>query len=100
MNLEFLPEARTEFYEATAYYEDKESGLGKRFKAEIQEACATILDHPLLWREREGGFRRVNCPVFPYFIAYYVRGCTIVIAAVAHGSRHPDYWKRRLQSFE
>lgn len=49
MNLEFLPEARTEFYEATAYY---------------------------------------------------VRGRTIVIAAVAHGSRHPDYWKRRLQSFE
>jgi hypothetical protein len=44
-----------------------------------------------------GGFRRVNCPVFPYFIAYFIRGDTVVIAAVAHGSRHPDYWKNRLE---
>lgn len=97
MNLEFLPEARAEFYEAAEYYEDKESGLGKRFRAEIQEGCTMILNHPRFRREREGGFRRLNCPVFPYYIAYFVRGSMIVIAAVAHGSRHPDYWKRRLQ---
>lgn len=96
MNLEFLPEARTEFYDTTDYYEEKESGLGKRFRAEIWEVCTTILDHPLLWREREGGFRRVNCPVFPYYVAYYIRDNTLVVAAVAHGSRHPEYWKGRL----
>ena len=55
-----------------------------------------MMEHPLLWRERPGGFRRVNCPVFPYYIAYFIRGNVIVIAAVAHGSRHPDYWKNRL----
>ena len=97
MNLEFLPKAQAEFFEAADYYEEKETGLGKRFKAEIQEACSTILDHPLLWRERAGGFRRVNCPVFPYYISYYLRGQTVVIAAIAHGSRYPDYWKRRIQ---
>jgi len=97
MNLEFLPEAQAEFFEAAEYYEERETGLGKRFIAEIQEACATILDHPLLWREREGGFRRVNCPVFPYYVGYYIRGETIVVAAIAHGSRYPDYWKHRLR---
>ena len=96
MNLEFLPESRAEFCDAADYYEDMESGLGRQFRAEIWEACTTILTHPLLWREREGGFRRVNCPVFPYYIAYYIRGNTLVIAAVAHGSRYPDYWKGRL----
>ncbi|MCX6872504.1 MAG: type II toxin-antitoxin system RelE/ParE family toxin [Verrucomicrobia bacterium] len=96
MNLEFLPEARAEFCEAADYYEGKERGLGKRFSAEIREVCATVLTHPLLWREREGGFRRVNCPVFPYYVAYFIRGNAILIAAVAHGSRHPDYWKGRL----
>ena len=39
---------------------------------------------------REGGYRRVNCPVFPYFIAYIVRSETIVIIAVAHSHRKPD----------
>ena len=95
MNLEFLPEARIEFTEAVEFYENKQSGLGERFKNEIIEACSTILAHPLLWREREGGFRRVNCPVFPYYIAYFTRGQTILITAIAHERRHPNYWKTR-----
>jgi plasmid stabilization system protein ParE len=97
MNLEFLPEAQVEFREAGEYYEQKESGLGRRFRDEVWEVCSTILDHPLLWRERPGGFHRVNCPVFPYYIAYFIRGETVLVAAVAHGSRHPEYWKRRLK---
>lgn len=95
MNLEFLPEALSEFAEAVEFYEGKEPGLGKRFKNEIGEACSTIIAHPLLWREREGGFRRVNCPVFPYYIAYFTRGHIILIAAVAHERRHPNDWKTR-----
>jgi plasmid stabilization system protein ParE len=95
MTLEFLTDAQAEFYEAAVYYEDKEAGLGKRFRAEVWDICSAILEYPLIWREREGGFRRVNCPVFPYYIAYLIRGDKVVVAAVAHASRHPDYWKRR-----
>ena len=54
-----------------------------------------MMEHPLLWRDGRW-IPRVNCPVFPYYIAYFIRGNVIVIAAVAHGSRHPDYWKNRL----
>jgi plasmid stabilization system protein ParE len=97
MKLEFLPEARSEFLVTVDYYDEKQLGLGKRFRAEIAEVCSTILEHPLLWRERNGGFRRVNCPVFPYYIAYFIRGSTVLVAAVAHASRHPDYWKSRLR---
>lgn len=74
MTLEFLTDAQAEFHEAAVYYEDKEVGLGKRFRAEVWDICSAILEHPLIWREREGGFRRVNCPVFPYYIAYFIRG--------------------------
>jgi plasmid stabilization system protein ParE len=97
MNLEFLPEARSEFAEAVEFYDNKDPGLGKRFKCEIGEVCSTLVAHPLLWREREGGFRRVNCPVFPYYIAYFTRDRTILIAAVAHERRHPNYWKTRIR---
>lgn len=95
MNYEFLTEARNEFWEAALYYESREPGLGMRFKGEVEYVIQRILADPCLWRERPGGYRRVNCPVFPYYVAYFVRQDKIVIAAVGHGHRRPDYWKSR-----
>ena len=97
MKLEFLNEAFAELEAAADYYKSKEAGLGDRFIDEVREICETILKHPLLWRERGGGFRRVNLPVFPFYIAYFIRKDIILVAAVAHESRHPDYWKRRME---
>ena len=76
-------------------YERRVPGLGARFRAELESVCAAIVRQPLLWRERSGRYRRVNIPGFPYYVAYVIRGERIVVAAVGHGSRHPDYWKRR-----
>jgi len=92
MILHFLPEARDEFHEAALYYESKERGLGLRFRNEVARVIARIAADPLLWRERPGHYRRVNCPVFPYYMAYFIRGDVIVIAAIAHGHRRPGYW--------
>ena len=97
MILEFLPQASEELYEAVEYYESKQERLGRRFRNEVLEICGLIVQQPLLWRERSGGYRRVNCPVFPYHIAYSIRGNVVVVAAVAHGHRRPGYWKQRLQ---
>jgi len=96
MNYEFLAEARDEFAEAALYYESKEPGLGLRLRQEISQVIERILADPCLWRERPGGYRRVNCPVFPYYVAYFIRADTIIIAAVAHGHRKPGYWKQRM----
>jgi hypothetical protein len=96
MTLEFLPEAGAEFYEAAEQYEFREEGLGTRFRGEVLQVCGLIVQQPLLWRERSSGYRRVNCPVFPYYVAYFIRSDLILVAAVAHGHRHPDYWKDRV----
>ena len=62
---------------------------------------ATVIDGsitaPLLWRERPGGYRRVNCPVFPFYLAYVIRGDVLVVVAVAHASRKPGFWHERLE---
>ena len=97
MTLDFLPDARTEFHEAVRYYESKHPGLGRRFQSEILSVCRLVARNPLMWRERSGGYRRANCPVFPYYVAYFIRGDRILIAAVAHGHRLPGYWKSRLK---
>lgn len=95
MTLEFLPEAVDELEVATAYYETCVSGLGVRFRKEIERGCQMIMRQPLGWRERRGGFRRFNLTGFPYYLAYFLRGERLVVAALAHASRHPDYWKKR-----
>ncbi len=97
MNYGFLEEARDELLEAVLYYESKEPGLGVRLREEVSHVVERILADPYLWRERAGGYRRVNCPVFPYYIAYFIRAEKIVIAAVAHGHRRPGYWRDRVE---
>jgi len=72
MNLEFFEAARIELVDAASYYEAKEKGLGIRFRNEIAHVCLSIRTQSLLWREREEGYRRVKCPVFPYLVAYLI----------------------------
>lgn len=97
MTLAFLTAASNELISAAAYYEEKEAGLGIRFRLEVFRACRHILEAPYLWREHSGGYRRVNLPVFPYYVAYFIRGDRLIIAAVAHGHRRPHYWRDRLK---
>ena len=96
MKLSFLSDAGDELKMAAAYYEEREEGLGTRFRDEVSKACQRILQDPYLWRERRGGYRRVNLPVFPYYVAYFVRDDAIIIAAISHGHRLPGYWRRRV----
>jgi plasmid stabilization system protein ParE len=95
MIIEFLEEAEIELFEAAAWYESKETGLGKRFRNEVAHVLDRIAEDPMLWREHPNGYRRVNCPVFPYYIPFFIRRDKIIIAAVAHEHRKPGYWKSR-----
>ena len=97
MTLEFLPAAGQEAAEATAYYEQIEPGLGVRFREEVESVATAVLLHPLLWRERRGGYRRVNLPGFPFYLAYVLRGERVRVVAVGHGARRPDYFRTRLR---
>jgi plasmid stabilization system protein ParE len=94
--LEFVSEALDEAEAATKYYEEIQPGLGLRFREALETVTQAIMSQPLLWRERIGGFRRVNLPGFPFYISYFLRGHKILIAAIAHSSRYPDYWKHRI----
>ena len=96
LSLEFLPEADADITAAVEWYEGRELGLGSRLRHELESVCSAIVQHPLLWRERRGGYRRVNMPGFPYYVAFFLREERIVVAAVGHASRHPDYWKKRM----
>jgi plasmid stabilization system protein ParE len=92
MIVEFLPQAKSELMDAVAYYEGELSGLGQRFWDEVDEHIAWIAENPDVPRLRDGGYRRVNLKIFPYYVSYVVRDAVIWILAVAHGHTLPEYW--------
>ena len=94
--LEFHREAAAEAECVTGDYEAKRDGLGVRFREEWQPACSVISSDPLVWREREGGTRRVNLDGFPFWVCYLVLDERVVVLAVAHESRNSRYWLGRI----
>ena len=92
MNIQFLPEARSELMDAVSYYEGELSGLGMRLWEEVDQHIAWIECNHEVPRLRPGGYRRVNLKIFPYYISYIVRDPTIWILAVAHAHTRPEYW--------
>lgn len=93
----FLPEAEQEMLEAALYYQSKASGLGVVFLSEIQRAVKSIAESPNTWPILKGDLRRRLVRRFPYGILYKVEPEEIVVIAVAHLQRKPDYWKERIQ---
>jgi toxin ParE1/3/4 len=92
----FLDEANEEFLEQVVYYEDRERGLGERFRLAVQAAVTLAATHPKLgspWKLRT---RRVFPKGFKFSVIYRVEPEEIVVFAVAHFRRRPAYWRGRL----
>jgi plasmid stabilization system protein ParE len=86
-----------EVRDAAEYYEAEEPGLGDRFWREFDSQVRWIALHALKPRLRPAGYRRVNFPVFSYYVAYVIREDVVVLIAVAHGARQPEYWIDRME---
>jgi plasmid stabilization system protein ParE len=96
MNYEFLAEARAEFEQAVAHYDQWGLGLGDEFTDEMEAAIRRIVNQPEAWSNYHHGTRRCLTRRFPYGIVYQVRPDLILIVAVAHLRREPNYWIARM----
>ena len=92
MKLRVPSNVQREIREAAEYYEAERAGLGDRFWQELDLHIRWILANPTMSRLRPGNYRRVNLKIFPYYIAYAIRDDAIILLAVAHGYRKPQYW--------
>jgi hypothetical protein len=79
MIVEFLPEAKAELFDAVTYYEGELPGLGQRFWDDIDRHVTWIAENPEVPPLRDGGYRRVNLSVVPYYLACIVRDPVIWI---------------------
>ncbi|MEA5470172.1 type II toxin-antitoxin system RelE/ParE family toxin [Spirulina sp. 06S082] len=95
MRVEFLAIARQEFQEAIQYYESQRVGLGQEFCSEIQGTINRIIAFPSGWLLLGGNIRRCQTRQFPYGVIYTVEKERILVIAVAHLHRKPNFWRNR-----
>ncbi len=97
MKIEFLEAAQTELDEAFNWYETQQLNLGVQFLTEFDAAIRRIVAYPKSYALLgSDNIRRCLIKRFPYGVLYGIDAGTIVIVAVAHLHRKPNYWIDRL----
>jgi toxin ParE1/3/4 len=95
MTHRFVDAALDEYIAAGRYYHRQAPGLGDEFADEIEHGLRQILAAPLVWRVVEDDVRRFLIERFPYGIYYTVESDVVIVWAVKHLHRDPDYWRQR-----
>jgi plasmid stabilization system protein ParE len=85
-----------ELREAHAYYRTIDPALANRFLNELDAAIKRIAFMPLAWTKIGADCRRCRMKVFPYSVVYLVEEGQIILVALAHAHRTPQYWLPRL----
>ncbi len=97
MKIEFLEAAEMELDEAFKWYEAQQQSLGVQFLTEFDAEIRRISAYPKSYALFENEVRRCLIKRFPYGVLYGIDADdTIVIIAVAHLHRKPNYWIARL----
>lgn len=92
----FLPEAAEEVFEAGAFYDSRAGGLGAAFILALEQALRAILSNPHAGTVIHRATRRRLLDRFPYAVVYVIESDHIIVVAVMHLHRRPDYWAGRL----
>jgi toxin ParE1/3/4 len=101
LRVRFHPLAEADLVEAWSWYEERQPGLGDR----LVRAIRTALDMAARWPssgtpviegpDGEVVERRITTSGFPYLLRYRMIDETIVVMAVYHQRRHPDFGAER-----
>ena len=90
-----IADAQRELRSGASFYDAQDPGLGKDFVLEVRRLCRRIVEVTRLGTEVQPGVRRRLVRRFPYAILYVIEDSEILVLAIAHQSRRPDYWSSR-----
>ena len=95
--VEYHDGAKADVTSAVAWYQMRSAKAGVDFIEELERAAETIRKAPDCWPLGKNNTRRFLLWRFPFSIIYSEQESVIIVWAVAHGSRRPGYWKRRIR---
>ncbi len=88
--------AEDELLNEIGYLELRVPGLGRRFYAEVRRAESLIAQLPESAQEVLPGIRKHSLRKFRFSLIYSIEKDGLLILAIAHHSRRPRYWVRRI----
>jgi plasmid stabilization system protein ParE len=94
--VEFDPRAIAEAREARLWYAARSPLAAARFMAELDQAVARASTAPDTWSAYLHGTRAVRLGRFPHLLVFRTLEKAVQVIAVAHPSRRPGYWRRRV----
>ena len=100
LSIKYHELARADLYDAWSWYEAQQRGLGDRLLAAIDTALDRVADWPNSGSpttEVDGEIteRGVGTTGFPYLARYRIIDDTILVTAIYHQRRHPDFGSER-----
>lgn len=100
MKLRLIQPARDDVREIAAYYDQLGRQLRARFRQDLNDVLGRIENRPEAFSLLETlpaslGYRRVKLPAFPYLVIYRITDIDVIVIAVVHVSRRPNFWLER-----
>ncbi|MEX0780075.1 MAG: type II toxin-antitoxin system RelE/ParE family toxin [Balneolales bacterium] len=90
--------AEAEFYNIVNYYKQFDRALSVDFTREFEVAVQQLIKFPQAGHPYLHQTKRIFLNRFPYAIVYKVyREELIIVFAIMHMKRKPDYWEKRLK---
>jgi hypothetical protein len=81
---------------AALYYDEKERGLGDDFLNESDAVISALSQNAELYSIRFADVRCIRLKRFkPYGVYYIIRGKEVIVLAIHHGARDPQWLQQR-----
>jgi len=90
-----LDEALAEVQEAMKWYGEVSVELSNDVETKFFESIDKLVKYPLTHPKTKANVRKYRMDRFPYNLLYRVNKNLIVIIALVHHRRKPNYWKGR-----
>ena len=96
MTFRFLPPAQAELLDGISYYLAINTELGLRFEQAVADAVRSAVAHPERGAPRSKNTCRWLVKGFPFGIIYRASEVEVLVVAVAHQRKQPEYWSQRV----
>jgi toxin ParE1/3/4 len=93
--LVLLRAAQADIRKAALFYKRQARHLGTEFTAEVEYALSRVAENPEIGSPMRRGARKLLVRRFPYLVIYRVLPDHVLVLAIGHQRRHPDFWLDR-----
>jgi plasmid stabilization system protein ParE len=95
--LQIEPEALSDIQEITNWYNDKQTGLGKKFQSTAIKHINSLNNDPQIYAIRYKDIRCMLIKKFPYMVHFYINleNDTVEVLAVISTDRNPKIWEEK-----